>query len=122
MFITDETADETLDITSLPAPRTLEEAGLRLDLIIQLVIKALHFAGELAGVHIAERLGLPFSVIEPAIDSSGSNRKDARSLRVFGRGAVENATMGPVVSTRKNHPAAGWLTSSDVSRARTSKR
>ena len=61
-------------------------------------------------------------VIEPAIDSSGSNRKDARSLRVFGRGAVENATVGPVVSTRKNHPAAGWLTSSDASRARTSKR
>ncbi len=69
MFITDETADETYDSTALPAPRTLEESGLRLDLVIQLVIKALHFAGELSGVQIADRLGLPFSVIEPAIDA-----------------------------------------------------
>ncbi len=61
MFIT-ETADESLDIAALPAPRTIEESGLRLDLIIQLVIKALHFAGELTGVQIADRLGLPFSV------------------------------------------------------------
>src|SRR4249920_2693620 len=67
---------------------------------------------------------LPSTVhlVGPAINSSGSNRKDARSLRVFGRGAVENATVGAVVSTRKNHPAAGWLTSSDALRARTSKR
>ena len=69
MFITEPVADDTYDINALPAPQSLEEAGLRLDLIIQLVIKSLHFAGELTGVQIADRLGLPFSVIEPAIEA-----------------------------------------------------
>jgi predicted ATPase with chaperone activity len=50
-----------------PAPVTLEEAGLSIDLIIQLAIKTLHFAGELSGAEISKRLGLRFSVIEPAL-------------------------------------------------------
>ena len=57
----------------------------------------------------------------PTISSSGSNRKVASSLRVADGGAEENAMTGPVASTRKNHPAAGSLTSSvRGSRARTS--
>src|SRR5262245_63045598 len=51
-----------------PAPMTYQEAGLSLDLLIQLALKTLHFAGELTGAHLARRLGLNFSVIEPAID------------------------------------------------------
>ena len=50
-----------------PAPTTLEEAGLSLDIVIQLVLKTLHFTGELAGSELAQRLGLRFSVIEPAL-------------------------------------------------------
>lgn len=50
------------------APATYQEAGLSLDLLIQLVLKTLHFAGELTGVDLARRMGLNFSVIEPAID------------------------------------------------------
>jgi predicted ATPase with chaperone activity len=50
-----------------PAPVTLEEAGLSIDLIVQLAIKTLHFAGELSGAEISKRLGLRFSVIEPAL-------------------------------------------------------
>lgn len=50
-----------------PAPATLEEAGLSLDLIVQLVTKTLHFVGELSGTDISKRLGLRFSVIEPAL-------------------------------------------------------
>ncbi len=50
------------------APATYQEAGLSLDLLIQLALKTLHFAGELTGVDLARRLGLNFSVIEPAID------------------------------------------------------
>ena len=56
------------------APATLAEAGLSLDLLMQLLIKALHFAGELTGFECAERLGLGFSVIEPAIDSLKTQR------------------------------------------------
>jgi len=50
------------------APRTIEESGLSLDLVVQLLLKLLHFSGELSGVDIARRLGLEFSVVEPAID------------------------------------------------------
>ena len=32
-----------------PAPTTLQEAGLSLDLVLQLVLKTLHFVGELIG-------------------------------------------------------------------------
>jgi predicted ATPase with chaperone activity len=52
----------------LPAPQTLEESGLTLDLIVQLLVKTLHFAGELSGLELAERLGLSFTVIEQGID------------------------------------------------------
>ncbi|HEX6211073.1 MAG TPA: ATP-binding protein [Methylomirabilota bacterium] len=50
-----------------PAPSSLEEAGLPQDLIVQLALKTLHFAGELSGADLAARLGLKFSVIEPAL-------------------------------------------------------
>ncbi len=50
-----------------PAPTTADEAGLSQDLLIQLVLKTLHFAGELTGVELALRLGLNFSVVEPAV-------------------------------------------------------
>ena len=50
-----------------PAPNTLEQAGLSIDLVLQLVLKTLHFSGELSGADLARRLGLRFSVIEPAL-------------------------------------------------------
>jgi predicted ATPase with chaperone activity len=52
----------------LPEPQTLAECGLRLDLVVQMVLKQLHFAGELTGIALADRLGLVFPIIEPAID------------------------------------------------------
>src|SRR5918995_2761216 len=56
-------------VTDMPlAPSTYQEAGLSLDLLIQLSLKTLHFAGELTGADLARRLGLSFSVVEPAVD------------------------------------------------------
>jgi len=49
------------------APATLDEAGLSLDLIVQLTLKTLHFVGEMSGIELANRMGLRFSVIEPAL-------------------------------------------------------
>ncbi len=49
------------------APKTLQEAGLSLDLLVQLALKTLHFVGELTGAELASRLGLRYSVIEPAM-------------------------------------------------------
>jgi predicted ATPase with chaperone activity len=50
------------------APRSLEESGVTLDLIVQLVVKTLHLSGDLVGADLAHRLGLTFAVIEPALD------------------------------------------------------
>ena len=51
----------TADTTALrmpPAPRTIEQTGLSADLILQMVTKTLHFAGELVGTVLADRLAL----------------------------------------------------------------
>src|SRR5262245_39498699 len=62
-----DAADRTTAL--LPrSPTTREDTGLSLDLFIQLVLKLLHFSGELTGIEIARRLGVEFSVIEPALD------------------------------------------------------
>jgi predicted ATPase with chaperone activity len=60
------TADPTGSLHPV-APQTLEQSGLSLDLVTQLVLKSLHFAGELTGTDIAARLGVSFGVIEPSL-------------------------------------------------------
>jgi hypothetical protein len=55
-----------------PAPATLEAAGLSLDLVLQLTLKTLYFAGDLTGGQIAQRLGVAFSIVEPALASAKS--------------------------------------------------
>jgi predicted ATPase with chaperone activity len=64
------------DVAALPpAPTTPQEAGLSLDLLTQLSLKILHFSGELTGGELAKRMGLNFSVMEPAIDFLKSQRQ-----------------------------------------------
>jgi hypothetical protein len=50
------------------APRSVQHTGVSNDLILQLVIKSLHLAGELSGVDLSKRLGVPFAVLEPSLD------------------------------------------------------
>jgi predicted ATPase with chaperone activity len=57
------------------APATYQEAGLSLDLLVQLTLKTLHFAGELTGADLSRRLGANFSVIEPALEVLKSQRQ-----------------------------------------------
>jgi predicted ATPase with chaperone activity len=49
------------------APQNLQQSGLSLDLVTQLVLKTLQFTGELTGSDIAARLGVSFAVIEPSL-------------------------------------------------------
>jgi predicted ATPase with chaperone activity len=58
--------DQRID---LPAPRTIEETGLPADLITTLAAKVLHLGHELTATEISHRLGLAFSVIEPALEA-----------------------------------------------------
>jgi hypothetical protein len=70
------------------APRTLEEAGVPMDVVLQLVTKTLYFAGELSGTELAHRLGVLFTVIEPCIVML----KRERHCEISGGGAVGAAS------------------------------
>jgi predicted ATPase with chaperone activity len=56
------------------APVSLEDTGLSHDLIVQLSLKTLLFAGELAGADLSSRLGLSFAAIAPALETLKSQR------------------------------------------------
>ena len=51
-----------------PAPQRLEDTGLPGDLVLQIVAKTLHAAGELTGTQLGERLGVRFEILEPALN------------------------------------------------------
>ena len=58
------------DTTVIPHPRspqTLQDSGLAFDLVVQLIVKSLHFSGDMSGAHLARTLGLQYSVIEPVL-------------------------------------------------------
>ena len=55
-----DAADRTAALVP-PTPRTLGKPGMSLDLVVQLVLKLLHFSGELTGIEMSRRLGLEFS-------------------------------------------------------------
>jgi hypothetical protein len=50
-----------------PVPKTLHETGLSVDQIEQLLVKML-YGGEATGLTVAERIRLPFTMIEPLIE------------------------------------------------------
>jgi hypothetical protein len=50
-----------------PVPARLEDTGLGADMIEQLLVKAL-YGGEATGLMLAERLRLPFAILEPIIE------------------------------------------------------
>jgi predicted ATPase with chaperone activity len=61
--------ETTRSLCCPPAPSTLEAAGLSLDLVRQLTLKTLYRAGDLTGSQVAQRLGVAFSIVEPALAS-----------------------------------------------------
>ena len=70
------------------APRTLDETGLSVDLLVQLVLKTLHFAGELTGSALGARLGLHYTAIQPAVDQL----KAARHVEIVGGSLLGGAS------------------------------
>ena len=70
------------------APLTLQDSGLTLDLVLQLVLKSLHFSGELSGTELSRRLGLPFPVLSPALDLL----KTQQQCQIVGGGIVGGAS------------------------------
>jgi hypothetical protein len=70
-----------------PVPRTIEDTGLPLDVIEQLLIKSLYGA-EATGMMLSERMCLPYALMEPLIE-----RQRSRML-VEVRGASGAGTAG----------------------------
>jgi energy-coupling factor transporter ATP-binding protein EcfA2 len=52
-----------------PAPATLAAAGLSHELVLQLLLKHLHFGADFTGQDLARRVGLEFTAIEPVLET-----------------------------------------------------
>jgi hypothetical protein len=77
------------DIRSIapPVPRTLEDTGLAIDQVEQLLVKTMYGA-EATGMTIADRTRLPYALIEPIIERLRA------ALLVEVRGATGSGTAG----------------------------
>lgn len=91
-----------------PAPMSLEEAGLSLDLVVQLLLKTLHFSGELSGSDLGRRLGLEFPVISPALELL----KAQHQVAIVGGGIVGGASYRYRISDNGRTRAALFLETS----------
>ena len=97
------------DVVPFPeAPQTLEDAGIGLDLVLQLTLKSLHFTGELTGTELARRLGLEFPVIQPALDLL----KTQQQVAISGGGIVGGASYRYRITDAGRIRAALFLESS----------
>jgi hypothetical protein len=56
-----------------PVPRTIQETGLSADSIEQLLVKTL-YAGEATGLVVADRMRLPYGLLEPLIEHARAER------------------------------------------------
>jgi predicted ATPase with chaperone activity len=90
------------------APQTLEDAGLGLDLVLQLVLKSLHFAGELSGTELSRRMGLAFPILAPALDLL----KAQHQCQIVGGGIVGGASYRYRITDAGRTRAALFLESS----------
>ena len=55
------------------APASIEDTGLSPDLLAQLVVKSL-YTGEASGVTLADRIRLPYSILEPLVEHARVER------------------------------------------------
>ncbi|MBI4264011.1 MAG: ATP-binding protein [Acidobacteria bacterium] len=69
------------------APQTLEDTGLAIDALDQLLIKTL-YRGEATGLSIAERVRLPYPILEPLVERARAERL----IEVRGAGGAGSAS------------------------------
>jgi predicted ATPase with chaperone activity len=104
-----KTLTAVADVVPFPAsPQSVEEAGIPLDLILQLTLKSLHFSGELSGTELARRLGLEFQVILPALELL----KVQQQISIVGGGFVGGASYRYRITDTGRTRAALFLESS----------
>ena len=99
------TASAPFRSADIPMPTTLEASGLRLDMIVQLLVKTLHLTGEMTGTEWADRLGLAFTVIEAGVDTL----KTERLCEIVGGTALGPLTYRYRITTLGRERAAIFL-------------
>src|SRR5206468_10859124 len=70
-----------------PQPRSIQDSGLAVDQIEQLLVKTL-FTGEATGQVVADRVRLPYRILEPLIERLRAERQ------IEVRGAQGSGTAG----------------------------
>ena len=70
-----------------PVPLSLEDTGLPISLIEQILIKLLYFRTELSGRDLAKEMGVPYSLIDPLVEGFKRNHIIA-VRRAFGIGSI----------------------------------
>jgi len=77
----------TLTVPVPPVPKTIEDTGLSVDQLEQLILKTM-YGGEATGHSIADHMRLPYAIIEPLIERARAQ------LLVEVRGASGSGTAG----------------------------
>ena len=72
-----------------PVPQSLEDTGLPLSLVEQILLKLLYFRTELSGRDLAKEMGLPYSLIDPIVESFKRGHVIA-VRRSFGIGSISS--------------------------------
>jgi hypothetical protein len=72
-------------------PRTIEEAGLNVSMVEELILKAIFYAGEMRGMDLSSRLKLPSAIVDEVIE--GLRRQKYLDLRGGGASGVGKSTM-----------------------------
>lgn len=72
-------------------PRSLEESGLTVSMVEELILKAIFFAGEMRGIDLSNKLRLPTAIIDDVIE--GLRRQKYVDIRGGGASGVGKSTM-----------------------------
>jgi len=72
-----------------PVPETLEQTGLNVSVVEQLILKLLYFRGDVLGRDLASAIGLRFSVIETLLDGF-KRQQHVEVKRSLGMGSVSS--------------------------------
>src|SRR5262245_53948376 len=66
--IIEETLERPRVSYVLSTPLSLKEVGLNRDMLIHLIVKILYYAGEVTGGYLANRLKLPYTIVDELIE------------------------------------------------------
>lgn len=88
-----EEGAEKPEASYIPAtPISLKEVGLNRDMLIHLIVKVLYYAGEVTGSYLAQRLKLPYTIVDELIEFIKSERMcEVKGMSGIGKTAYRYA-------------------------------